>query len=84
MLSRPEQLDIYTATRVKTNELTIYLADVPSEHLESIDGLVKKALKRIGEEGIDMERMGMVIRREKRQVSLAPSCVTGLAKADLC
>lgn len=60
-------LDIYTAHRVKTNELTVYLADVPAEHLETIDGLVKKALKRIGEEGIDMERMAMVLSREKRQ-----------------
>jgi hypothetical protein len=46
----------------------MYLSDVPSDHLDSIDGLVKASLKRLAEEGIDMERMGMVLRREKRQV----------------
>lgn len=60
-------LDIYTAVRVKTNELTVYISDVPAEHLESIDGMVKAALKRIADEGVDMDRMRMVLQRERRQ-----------------
>lgn len=57
-----------TATRVTSNELCISLSDVPAEHLETIDEKVKAALLRIASEGLDMKRMEMVLRRERRQV----------------
>ncbi|CED82231.1 cytoplasm protein [Phaffia rhodozyma] len=60
-------IDLYTSNRVAVNELAFYLSDVPAEQLDKMSGMVKKVLQNIVKEGIDMERMGMVFRREKRQ-----------------
>ncbi|KAF5377430.1 hypothetical protein D9615_005325 [Tricholomella constricta] len=53
------------ATRV---DLPIYIGSVPTEHLDSFDGMLKESFGRIVKEGIDMERMTMVINREERQL----------------
>lgn len=47
--------------------MTLYVSDVPSEHLESISALVRAELRRIADVGVDMERLEMVLRRERRQ-----------------
>jgi Zn-dependent M16 (insulinase) family peptidase len=61
-------IDLYTATRHPVNEMTLYISDVPVEHLDAISGLVRAELRRIADDGIDMDRMAMVLRRERRQV----------------
>ena len=49
--------------------MEIYVGSVPSEHLDTFDEKLKASLERIVKEGVDMERMLMVINRDERQVS---------------
>ncbi|KAI0788552.1 Metalloenzyme, LuxS/M16 peptidase-like protein [Abortiporus biennis] len=53
------------ATRV---DLPIYFGSVPTEHLDQLDEKLKTSLTRIADEGFDMERMGMIINRDERQL----------------
>ena len=55
-------------TRTTLCDIPIYVGSVPSEHLDTFDQKLKKSLERIANEGIDMDRMTMVINREERQV----------------
>jgi Zn-dependent M16 (insulinase) family peptidase len=41
---------------------------VPTEQLDSFDDKLQASLKRIAQDGIDMERMAMVIDRDERQL----------------
>jgi Zn-dependent M16 (insulinase) family peptidase len=60
---------IYSEDRVNKNELQATLYDVPFKHLETLPVEVREKLAKIvNEEGIDMERMGLVIRRDKRKL----------------
>ncbi|KAL7420500.1 hypothetical protein Q5752_004450 [Cryptotrichosporon argae] len=55
--------------RVNANELGLWAVDVPKKHLMDFHELVRAKLKNIVEkEGIDMDRMRMVLRRNKRQM----------------
>ncbi len=47
----------------------MYIGSVPTEHLDTFDEKLKASLKRIADEGFDMDRMAMVIGRDERQVS---------------
>jgi len=60
----------YFAENVRATmvDLLIYVASVPTEHLETFDERFKESLSRIVKNGIDMERMTMVINRVERQV----------------
>lgn len=49
-------------------DLPVYLGSVPAEHLDGLDEKFKASLERIIEQGIDMERMAMIIDRDERQV----------------
>ena len=62
---------IYFAESVRATlvDLEIYVGSVPSEHLDTFDEKLKASLERIVKEGVDMERMLMVINRDERQVS---------------
>jgi Zn-dependent M16 (insulinase) family peptidase len=51
-----------------TTVINLNLQSVPSEKLESAGEEVKKVLKSVVEQGIDMERMHMVLNREQRRV----------------
>lgn len=53
------------ATRV---DLPVYIGSVPTEHLEAFPAKLKDCLQRIADEGIDLERMQVVINRDQRQV----------------
>ncbi|PBK77299.1 hypothetical protein ARMSODRAFT_874850 [Armillaria solidipes] len=53
------------ATRVY---LPIYIGSIPAEHLDTFDQKLKTTFQRIADEGIDMERMAMVINRDERQL----------------
>lgn len=49
-------------------DLPVYVGSVPTEHLDTFDEKLKTSLKRVIDEGVDMERMAMVIDRDERQV----------------
>jgi hypothetical protein len=55
-------------SRATLCDLPIYVGSVPTEHLDAFDIKLKASFQRITNEGIDMERMGMVINRDERQV----------------
>ncbi|KAJ7070954.1 Metalloenzyme, LuxS/M16 peptidase-like protein [Mycena amicta] len=55
-------------TRATNVSLPIYVGSVPTESLEGFDDRLKASLQRIVSEGIDMERMAMVINRDERQL----------------
>ncbi|KAK7463673.1 hypothetical protein VKT23_005614 [Stygiomarasmius scandens] len=55
-------------TRATRVSLPIYIGSVPTAHLDAFDEKLKDSLKRIVKEGIDMERMQMVINRDERQL----------------
>jgi hypothetical protein len=48
--------------------LPIYIGSVPAEHLDTFNERLKASLQRIVVDGIDMQRMCMVINRDERQV----------------
>jgi hypothetical protein len=51
-------------------DLELYAASVPTQSLQTLDGLFRDALRRIASSGLDMQRMRMVIEREKRKVCI--------------
>ena len=53
-------------------DLPVYIGSVPTEVLEDFKTLFEKSLQRITEIGLDMSRMQMIIKREKRQVCKTP------------
>ncbi|KAF9460806.1 Metalloenzyme, LuxS/M16 peptidase-like protein [Collybia nuda] len=55
-------------TRVNRVDLPIYIGSVPTAQLGNFDTKLKSSLNRIVEEGLDMERMAMVISRDERQL----------------
>lgn len=57
-------------TRATYVELPVYVGSVPTEHIDSFDEKLHASLARIIDEGVDMERMAMVISRDERQVSM--------------
>ncbi|KAJ7225434.1 Metalloenzyme, LuxS/M16 peptidase-like protein [Mycena pura] len=69
-LNRLSSTYIYFAedTRATAISLPIYVGSVPTEHLNDFDSKLKVSLRRIVSEGIDMERMVMVINRDERQL----------------
>lgn len=56
-------------SRATLCDLPVYIGSVPTEHLDSLPDKLKASLTRICDEGIDMERMKMLINRDERQVS---------------
>ena len=67
-------------TRATYVDLPVYIGSVPTEHLDTFDEKLKSSLKRIADEGFDMDRMAMVIGRDERQVGHLPlisCCDTG-------
>lgn len=61
-------IGLYSEDRVNKNELMCYISDVPVKHLERIADMVKTKMASVSEEGIDMERMGLVLRRDRRKL----------------
>ncbi|KAH0590626.1 hypothetical protein H2248_000757 [Termitomyces sp. 'cryptogamus'] len=49
-------------------DLVTYIGSVPTEHLDKFDVKLRNSFQRIVKEGIDMERMAMVLNREERQL----------------
>jgi hypothetical protein len=61
-------------SRVTFCDLALYAGGVPAEHLETLHDEIRKALKNIAESGIEMDRMAMVLKRERRKVVFKRSC----------
>ncbi|WWC71010.1 uncharacterized protein I206_104963 [Kwoniella pini CBS 10737] len=62
-------ISFYSSDRVNHNELQVDISDVPAKHLTTIgDKFKQKIAKTVTKEGIDMERMGRVLRRDKRKL----------------
>ncbi|KZO96339.1 hypothetical protein CALVIDRAFT_481506 [Calocera viscosa TUFC12733] len=55
--------------RATTTTLDVYLSSVPTELLETVQGRLTHELKKIVEEGLDMERMAMILRKDKRRLA---------------
>ena len=56
-------------TRATAVDLYIIIGSVPTGELQSFNEKLQMSLHRIVEEGIDMDRMAMLINRGERQVS---------------
>jgi len=54
--------------RATLSDLVIYVGSVPTEHLDTFDAKLHESLRRIVKEGVDLNRMRMVIDRDERQV----------------
>ncbi|KAJ7630999.1 Metalloenzyme, LuxS/M16 peptidase-like protein [Roridomyces roridus] len=55
-------------TRATALYMAIYVGSIPTEHIDKFDTQLKASLQRVVTEGIDMERMAMVINRDERQL----------------
>lgn len=66
-------------TRASYVDLPVYVGSVPKEHIDTFDERLNASLRRIVDEGIDMDRMDMVIGRDERQVSFLDSATFHLA-----
>ena len=54
--------------RATLSDLLIYVGSIPTEHLESFDTKLHESFRRFVREGLDLQRMKMVIDRDERQV----------------
>ncbi len=48
--------------------LNVYIGSVPTEHLDTFDEKLRCSLQRVVKEGVDMDRMAMLIDRDERQL----------------
>ena len=55
-------------SRATLSDLLIYVGSVPTEHLDTFDAKLHESLCRIIKDGVDLNRMKMVIDRDERQV----------------
>ena len=62
-------ISFYEDTRATSVNLPIYVESVPTGELLSFNEKLQMSLRKIVKEGIDMDRMAMVINRDERQVS---------------
>ncbi|SPO40740.1 related to Zn2+-dependent endopeptidase, insulinase superfamily [Pseudozyma flocculosa] len=58
--------DVYISSTEKAGADTLYayFSSVPSEHLDEVDDKVVALLAKVADEGIDMDRMRMIIKRD--------------------
>jgi Zn-dependent M16 (insulinase) family peptidase len=48
-------------------DLAIYIGSVPIEYVDDFEDRLSRSLQKVASDGIDTERMGMVINRDERQ-----------------
>jgi hypothetical protein len=58
-------------------DLRIYISSIPTEHLFDFNEKLKASFERIITEGIDMDRMAVVLNRNERQVIKLPKSYPG-------
>lgn len=62
-------ISVFPDSKVNQCELWMYAGDVPQKHLMEMADLVRSKMQKIvKEEGIDMERMAMILARERRSL----------------
>lgn len=62
-------ISFYAEDRVRKNELSCFIADVPVKYGEKMRDMVVERLRKIVEsEGIDMKKMGIELRKDKRKL----------------
>lgn len=62
-------ISMFSDARVNHSELAVYVGDVPAKYLTEMPKLFLEKLEKIAkQEGIDMDRMRTILRREKRQM----------------
>ncbi|KAH9064309.1 Metalloenzyme, LuxS/M16 peptidase-like protein [Lactarius vividus] len=54
-------------SRATLCDVMIYVGSVPTEHLDTFDAKLHESFRRISKEGVDLDRMSMVIDRAERQ-----------------
>jgi hypothetical protein len=54
--------------RATYSDLLIYVGSVPTEHIDTFDAKLHESFRRIIKDGVDLNRMKMVIDRDERQV----------------
>lgn len=61
---------IYIGSEIRATltDLMIYVTSVPTEHLDTLDAKLHESLRRIVKEGVDLNRMKMVLDRDERQL----------------
>ncbi|EIW67501.1 hypothetical protein TREMEDRAFT_33585 [Tremella mesenterica DSM 1558] len=70
-ISKPyaSYIGVSSEDRVNKNEISMYISDVPTKHLEELPKLILEKLRKIAEEeGVDEERMKLVLRQDKRKL----------------
>ncbi|KAF8592090.1 hypothetical protein K439DRAFT_1401667 [Ramaria rubella] len=60
-------ISIYENTRVTFCDLELYAASVPAEQLQTFDLRLKGVLRCIADAGLNMQRMQMILERDKRK-----------------
>lgn len=60
----------YENSRASFIELAVYFGSVPTEHIDGLAAKFKKSLQRIIEEGFDMQRMKLVLKKDRLKVSI--------------
>ncbi|KAG8964007.1 hypothetical protein FRC03_002291 [Tulasnella sp. 419] len=58
-------INFWNTIRASFVALEIYFASVPIEHLSTLDEKLRKSLQNFAKEGIDMERMRILLKRER-------------------
>jgi hypothetical protein len=79
-LIKPCSSYIYFGEETRANyvDLPIYVGSIPTEHLGGFNEKLKASFERIITEGIDMDRMAMVLNRDERQVVKFPWSYLGV------
>ena len=54
--------------RATLTDLMIYVVSVPTEHLDTFDAKLRESFRRIVKEGVDLNRMKIMLDRDERQV----------------
>lgn len=71
-------ISFYAEDRVNKNELSCYISDIPMKHLDRMRDMFVGKMETIVKDGkVDMEKMGLLIRRDKRK--LLNSMETGVS-----
>lgn len=58
----------YENTRASFIELSVYFGSVPTEHVDDLNTKFKQSLQRIIKDGMDMERMKLVLNKDRLKV----------------
>ena len=50
-------------------DIMVFVGAVPTEHLQGFDARLRASLARIADEGLDMDRMALLLARDEQQAS---------------